>query len=186
MHYGALAKDITGNSRNPGKWVGWRGHPQRHHIDCLDIDIDSPELMRALKRLKRHKAPGNNGIPADFLKLAISTKGMSRLFRVLLRVINLVWRGVCIPKAWRDSTVVSIPKKGDVADMNNHRGITLMGTGLKILMKIISIRLNEAFEAKKLFTPAQAGFRKSEECVTQTACLLETINEGRLRGRRHF
>ncbi|CAN0291746.1 unnamed protein product [Laminaria digitata] len=114
MHYGALAKDISGNSRNPGKWVRWREHPQRRHIECLDIDIDSPELMTALKHLKRHKAPGNDRIPADFLKLAISTKGMSRLFRVLLRVINLMWRGVCIPKAWRDSTVVSIPKKGDV------------------------------------------------------------------------
>lgn len=184
-HYGALTKDKTENSRSPVKWVHWRGHPQRRHLEYLGTDIESPELMGALKRLKRYEAPGNDGIPADFLELVISTKGMSRLFRVLLNVINLMWRGVCIPKAWQDSTVVSIPKKGDVTDTNNYRGIFLMGTGLKVLTTIMRVRPNGAFEAEKLFTPAHAGFRKSAECVTQAVCWRQA-EDVRLRGPLRF
>lgn len=183
LHYGALAEDKTGNSRNPRKWERWRAHPQRRHLVDLDSDIDSEEMMEALKRLKRHKAPGSDGIPADFFKLAIGKTGSSRLFRVLLKIINLMWRGRTIPKAWQDSTVVSIPKKGDVTDMNNYRGISLMGTGLKLLMTITSLRLNGAFEQAKLFTPAQAGFRKNEECVTQIACLMEIVKRREFSGR---
>ena len=66
--------------------------------------------------------------------------------------------------------------------MNNYRGISLMSTVLKILIGIISDRLNSAFENEGLFSPAQAGFRRIEECVTQTGCLLEVARRREIRG----
>ncbi|CAN0507827.1 unnamed protein product, partial [Ectocarpus sp. 12 AP-2014] len=173
-HYERLAADVTGNSRQPDKWASWTAAPKRRHLEVLDTKISNQEMMEALTRLKRHKAPGRDGIPADFLKLvAGETSSESPMGRALLEMLNLMWEHQIIPEEWQDSTVVSIPKKGDVTDMNNHRGISLMSTVLKVLVMIVSARLNAGFEENHLFSCAQAGFRRREECVTQAACLLE-------------
>ena len=82
--------------------------------------------------------------------------------------------------SWAESLVVSIPKKGDLADMNNYRGISLMATVLKVVCVLLTMRVNEEAEARNLFSRAQAGFRKREECVTQVACVMEIIQRRRL------
>ncbi len=74
-----------------------------------------------------------------------------------------------------ESLVVTIPKKGDLADMNNYRGISLMATVLKVVCVILSTWINEAAESHGLFSRAQAGFCQQEECVTQVACVVEII-----------
>lgn len=80
-----------------------------------------------------------------------------------------------IPKARQGSTVVPIPKKSDLTDMNKYHGISLIRTALKVLMSIISVRLKNIFERKNLFSKMQAGFRAREECVTQAACFYEIV-----------
>ena len=185
VHYGGLAADATGNSRRREHWNSWRARPQRQHLAGLDSDISEDEVVETLTRMKRHKAPGEDGIPADFLKLALG-EASSDMRRGMLALLNLTWKSTTLPAAWQNSVVVSIPKKGDLTDMNNYRGISLMSTMLKILMGIISERLNSAFEAKDLFNPAQAGFRRIEECVTQTGCLLEVARRREIKGRETY
>lgn len=181
LHYGRLAADVTGNSRRSSHWDRWRAKPQRQHLTMLDADIAEDEVVEALTRMKRHKAPGEDGVPADFLKLALGDES-SDMRRGLLALLNLAWKSNTLPAAWKNSVVVSIPKKGDLTDMNNYRGISLMSTVLKILMGIISTRLNRVFETKGFFSPAQAGFRRIEECVTQTGCLLEVARRREIMG----
>jgi hypothetical protein len=47
---------------------------------------------------------------------------------------------------WVESIVVSLPKKGDLTDPGNYRGILLMSTCLKIACVILSRRINEQAE----------------------------------------
>lgn len=61
--------------------------------------------------------------------------------------------------------------------MNDYWGISLIGTGLKILTVLISVGLNRAFEKEEFFSKAQAGFRRLEKCVALSAYLLETSRE---------
>ena len=138
----------------------------------LNEDISMGEILEALARMRTHKAPGEDGIPAEMLKV-VSAAPDSKMGQALLRLVNFQWNRQVVPKKWQSSQMVSIPKQGDLTDMNNYRGISLMATSLKILMIIISNRLNSEFESCGLFTPAQAGFRKAEECATQVACLQE-------------
>lgn len=183
-HYERLAADVTGNSRKPDKWADlWSASPKRRHLQELDGKITLEEMVESLKHLKRHKAPGKDGIPADFLKLAADeTSAESPMGKALLEMLNLMWEHQMIPQEWRDSMVVSIPKKGDVTDMNNYRGISLMSTVLKVLVTIVSARLDKGFESNGLFSEAQAGFRRREECVTQAACLLEISKRRKIKG----
>ena len=139
-------------------------------------------MLEALNRIRRNNAPGQDGIPADLLKLAVAEEP-TPMGNALLAVLNHMWKSSIIPSAWRYSTVVSMPKKGDLTDMGNYRGISLMATVLKVLiMVVLSTRLNGAFEKEGLFSKAQAGFRRKEECVIQSACLLEITKRRKLMG----
>ena len=82
--------------------------------------------------------------------------------------------------------VVSLPKDGDLADPGNYRGISLMSTTLKVIMVILSLRINEAGEQHDLFSPAQAGFRKLEEAVTQAACVLDILQRRKICDERTY
>lgn len=178
-HFGRLADDPTGNSRNPSKWTQWTEASPHKHMEHLDRPISVEEIEEALGRMKRYKAPGADGIPADLLKLAGVGEG-NRFLLTIHSMLNFMFSQSVIPEAWCNSVVVAIPKKGDPTDMNNYRGISLMGTALKLLMIILSGRLNAAMEAGGLFSPAQAGFRTSEEGITQVACLLELCRRRQL------
>lgn len=182
LHFERLAADPTGNSRNPTKWANWIESSPHQHMEKLDRPISVEEIEEAIKRMKRCKAPGADGIPADLLKLACLGEENSFLLTIH-SMINFMFKHGVIPGAWCQSVVVAIPKKGDPTDMNNYRGISLMGSVLKLLMIVISGRLNEAMEAGGLFSQSQAGFRKSEECITQVACLVELCRRRRLEDR---
>ena len=145
-HYRNLASDSTGHSRDPEWWRGWHQLPERRHLTELDGPINRAELVSSLKRMKRHKAPGEDGIPVEFLGFGVGslTEDMSPMEKVLLKLVNLMFE-----------TGVPDAKKEDLAQMDNYRGISLMSTVLKILVTILSDRVNRCFEAHSLFSPAQ-------------------------------
>ena len=98
----------------------------------------------------------------------------------ILHLLNRVWDTGISPTIWQESTVVSIPKKGDLTQMDNFRGIFLMTTIVKILTLVVSNRINDKGEEANRFCKAQAGFRKAEECVTQYGCVFECLRRRRL------
>ena len=170
-HYRTLLNDNTGHSRDPEYWRNLelgQSHPTLHD---LNKEFDYYEVQNALCEIKRHKAPGPDGVPADFLKLGRGGLMGDKIEKFL----NLVWRTGTIPDSWSDSVLVPIFKKGDPTDPQNYRGISLMNTLLKLIMIIISKRINKIFEEKELFSPFQSGFRRLEECMTQFAAVYETV-----------
>ena len=93
----------------------------------------------------------------------------------ITRLVNKAFTEGTIPEPWENSVLVPIPKKGDPSDPNDYRGISLRSTTLKIVSIILSDRIHVAAEAKDLFTVQQAGFRRLEECVTQAAFMIDTL-----------
>ena len=50
-------------------------------------------------------------------------------------LLNRIWNGD-FPKFWNKSNIVSVPKKGDLSDCNNYRGISLINILLKSSQKL--------------------------------------------------
>ena len=178
-HYGDLARDPLKGSPSPwmAHWDRWRKRHRQSHgraqMTDLDNEIQWDEVLPAIKHMKYHKAPGEDGIPTEFLKLATRTH-RCEFGEALLEVLRRTFKSRVIPEEWRSSTVVSIPKAGgDPTLMTGYRGISLMPTVLKLLVSFISRRLNAAFEEKDLFHRSQAGFRSKEECPLQVAALFD-------------
>ena len=76
---------------------------------------------------------------------------------------------------WGKDTIVKIPKKGDLTNCNNWRGITLLSIPSKIFCNIIIKRLSIA--VNKVLRKEQAGFRKGRGCTDHIFTLINIIEQ---------
>ena len=64
------------------------------------------------------------------------------------------------PENWSECFIVPIFKKGDINEVSNYRGITLLSTLGKLFTRILNNRLNKWAEEYNVYIEAQAGFKK--------------------------
>ncbi|GFU08802.1 RNA-directed DNA polymerase from mobile element jockey [Trichonephila clavipes] len=87
------------------------------------------------------------------------------------------------PNAWKTAVVVPILKPGkDPTLAESHRPISLLPILSKLAEKIISARLNDYLENKKILIPEQHGFRPRLSTTHQLLRVVEYIKEGNNRG----
>src|SRR6201990_159334 len=105
--------------------------------DEEEDDIIGEELEVALGAMKNGKAPGEDEIPIELIK-----EGGEKMKEVILNMINRCWNESEVPESWGKAIVVPIYKgKGDPADCNNYRGITLLDHLSKTYERILERRL---------------------------------------------
>ena len=90
----------------------------------------------AIEKLKRHKSPGIDQIPAELIK-----GGSRTISSDIHKLINCVWNKEKLSEEWKESIIVPIYKKGDKTECSNYRGISLLPTMYKILSNILLYKL---------------------------------------------
>ena len=131
------------------------------------IRTDPPskhEIRDAVKKLKGNKAPGPDGIPPEALKADVNTT-----VEALHKLFTNIWEKEDIPTEWKTGHLVKLPKKGDLGDCGNWRGITLLVLANKVLTRIILERIKRQVDKK--LRQEQAGFRPERSCGDQIATL---------------
>ena len=93
----------------------------------------------------------------------------------LNKIFNKIWSTSKNPVHFKRGVIVKIPKKGDLSDVNNWRGITLLSVPGKVLCGIIADRLRGAIEKK--LREEQAGFRPNRSCSDQIFTLRRIIEK---------
>ena len=85
------------------------------------------EVKSAIKATKNGKAAGLDNVVAELLKTDLDerTKELTKLF-------NKVKEEGVAPKSWNRGLIVKLPKKGDLRECTNWRGITLLPVISKI------------------------------------------------------
>jgi exonuclease III len=154
-------------------------------LEGINAELSWSEVQATIKSMKSHKAPGPNGITAEWFKLMIdpvregepsSTAPSAPMQIVFLKIINMMWQLAYIPEKWTTAELVSIPKKGDLTVRDNYRGIALIDVSVKILTKLIVKRITEEMHLKDILAKEQAGFRYKEECMGQAISLLDMLH----------
>ena len=115
------------------------------------------EIIKQLRKLKKGKAPGENGIENEAWRL------MPKEIEALMSLINKIWKEGGIPEAWNRGVISPIYKKGEKKEVRNYRGVTLMDTAYKIYAGLMNERLKE--EVEKRLEEGQYGFRKGRGTV---------------------
>ena len=74
-----------------------------------------------------------------------------------------------VPTEWQEGYIIKLPKKGDLRDCSNYRGIMLLSVPGKVLNKVLLERMKEAVDPK--LRDQQAGFHNNRSCTDQIASL---------------
>ena len=134
--------------------------------------ISFRELQEALKTAKNAKAPGEDGIPTELYKYA-----SGEFKRRLLEFLNRMYQEEKVPEDFKTAIVIPLFKKGDMSNLKNYRGISLLNTCYKIYAKILAKRLAEHAEEK--LSESQNGFRKGRSC-TDASYTVKLLMEKRI------
>ena len=84
------------------------------------------EVELAIDKLKSHKSPGIDEIPAELIKA-----GGGTICLEIHKLITSIWKKEKLPEEWKESIIAPIHKTGDKTDRNNYRGISLLPTTYK-------------------------------------------------------
>ena len=104
--------------------------------DPLVPEPSAFEVELAIDKLKNHKSPGIDEIPAEVIKAGGGTMCLE-----IHKLITSIWKKEKLPEEWKELIILPIHKKGDKKYYNNYRGISLLPTTYKILSNILLSRL---------------------------------------------
>ena len=150
------------------------------HYDTslLDSIITCVEVKKAVFKLKRDKSPGSDLLPPELFLDSFELIG-----DMLCKLFNFIFRNNLYPESWTKGLVVPVPKKGDLTNVNNYRGITLTSIFSKIYSLILEERLRTWTENNNIIDDSQFGFRKNKSTVDCIYILQAIINK-QLSGKR--
>ena len=103
--------------------------------------LSEGEVKNVINGLKNGKSPGIDNIPPEALKADCDTTA-----KLLLPIIQRMWTEEIIPSEWKKGLIIKLPKKGDLTNCDNWRGITLLTLGSKVLSRIILERIKDHVE----------------------------------------
>ena len=90
------------------------------------------EMVMTIEKLKRHKSPVIDKIPADLIKA-----GGRTIRSEIYKRIHSIWNKNELPGEWKESIIIPVYKKGDKTHCSNYRDISLSSTIYKILFNIL-------------------------------------------------
>ena len=133
-------------------------------------EFTEEEVERAIKRMKRHKAQGVDGITSDIIKL-----GGPIVLTYLTNIFNNIIKTKQIPDSWHEAKTVILFKKGDPEDIKNYRPISLLSHSYKIFTRLLQTRIERTLDENQ--PREQAGFRKGCSTTDHLQALNQIIEK---------
>src|ERR1043165_833317 len=124
------------------------------------------EVLAAIRDMKNNKAEGMDNIPIEILR----NLG-DRATDELVRICQDIYRTGVWPEDFLQTIVIPIKKKHNAVTCEDHRTISLLTHASKIMIKIITKRLQSRAEADKCLGDDQFGFRKGRGTRDAVAAL---------------
>ena len=140
-------------------------------INIGQLTID--ETRVAVQELKSGKSPGlDYAVTPEALKY-----GGEAVIERLCQICNKVYLKEKAPKQITTTLIVPLPKKGDLSQMNNFRGISLMSMAAKVYNKILLNRIRDPID--NILRANQAGFRRGRSCTDQVHIIRRLIESAK-------
>ena len=133
------------------------------------------EIKKAIMTLRSGKAAGPDEITVEAIKADIMTA-----VKMLYSLFSKIWEKEEVekeevPAQWKEGIIIKLPKKGDLRDCSNCRGIMLLPMPGKVLNRVLLERMKEAVDPK--LRDQQAGFRRNRSCADQFVSLCIIVEQ---------
>ena len=126
------------------------------------LTISESDVLATLKRLNPHKAPGPDGIKGKLLKNCAS-----QLSSIFTYIFQLLVNCHTMPRDWKMSTIIPIPKNSKASQPNDFRPVALTSVIAKCFERILCMFLKT--QVNDLLDPFQFAYRAQRG--TDDACL---------------
>ena len=133
-----------------------------------EVNITLEEVRLQLRKVKPSKAAGPDGLPAKLLHKCADS--LAPAFHPLFQ--QSVDSGK-LPRLWKSSTIVPVPKKPKAKEMNNFRPVALTPLPMKCLEKIMLKNLMPFIEPN--LDPLQFAYRSGRGVEDAIATLLHKL-----------
>jgi hypothetical protein len=158
------------NQPEPSILFNFDHEPPVAPLDVTMQEFSLSEIEKAIRSLKNNKAAGLDEVSAELLK-----HGRDIVSTELLHLFNLIWQKEEVPEDWRNGVIVTLPKKGNLSDCDNWRGITLLSVPGKAFCSALLNRLKETVDIT--LREEQAGFRRGRSFCEQIFTLRNIIEQ---------
>ena len=140
------------------------------NVQKLLEPITSAEVKNAIKCLRLGKAPGCDGLTADFYRYFVED-----IDDLLVAVFNQILENKSLSSSQKIAIITILFKKGDQHLVNNYRLISLTNCDYKILAYILAIRLEE--HLPDLIHPHQTAYMKNHFIRTNVHSVQDVISD---------
>ena len=111
---------------DPDNHVGVVTHLQLNILQC--------EVKWTLGSITTNKATGGDGIPVELFQIL-----KDDAVKVLHLICQQIWKIQQWPQAWKKSSFIQIPKKGNAKECSNYCTIALISYASKNMLKILKL-----------------------------------------------
>ena len=134
------------------------------------ITLTETEVATSLARIKLGKAPGPDGLKARVIKTC-----RFELTPVLTKLFQLLLNNHCVPKSWKISDIVPVPKKPQATELNDFRPVALTSILGKCMERVIVNHLSSSLNEH--FDPLQFAYKRGRGTGDATLTLMNTVSK---------
>jgi hypothetical protein len=143
------------------------GQTEIHTAEPLVADPSASEVELAIDKLKSHKSPGFDQIPAELIKVGCRT-----LCFQIHKLITSIWKREKLPEEWKELIIVPIHKKGIKPIVIIIGAYHFFHNTYKILSNILLSIL--ILYAKEIIGVYQSGFRRTRSTTDHIFCIRQS------------
>jgi len=143
---------------------------QNYTVEPLVPEPSAFEVELAIEKLKSHRSPGIDQIPAELI-----TVGGRTICCEIHKLVISIWNMEELPEGWKESIIVPIYKKGDKTDCSNYRGISLLPTTYKILSNTLLSRLTPC--AEEIIGDQQRRLHRNRSTTDHIICIHQILEK---------
>lgn len=133
-----------------------------------DVTVSESDVTVCFSRINPRKAAGPDGLGGRVLKQC-----SVQLSHVFTRLFQLLLDMHFVPRIWRTSTIVPVPKKPNARDLNDFRPVALTSILCKCMERVVCNRLTTTVADR--MDPLQFAYRVGRGVEDATATLLDLI-----------